>query len=272
MTDPKRLYQEPESALEAELLNAGRRAAPAGAKERALVAASAVGFAEGLTAAGAAAKGIPAASAIGKAGLLAALKWAGILTVTGTIAAVATVALKDYALAAAPEQAKPSASVAVVTNEVVARAPSPSAVVAAPPAPHAIAAFVAPSASGARTSGTTVPRAAPRTPGDSSPPDDSRGISTGAPAPPTELALLERAQGALNAGEVHYAVAILDSYAERFPAGDMRDEAVVLRIEALARAGDHAQASQLADAFLAHAPESPYAARIRSLVLAHANP
>ncbi len=46
----------------------------------------------------------------------------------------------------------------------------------------------------------------------------------------------------------------------------MAAEATVLRIEALAKAGDHAAAERVASAFLAMSPGTPYAARIRSLV------
>jgi hypothetical protein len=46
----------------------------------------------------------------------------------------------------------------------------------------------------------------------------------------------------------------------------MGPEATVLRVEALARAGDMAAARRTGDAFLASHPQSPYAARVRSLI------
>ena len=58
----------------------------------------------------------------------------------------------------------------------------------------------------------------------------------------------------------------LDSYARRFPAGSLRTEAKVLRIEALMLRGDRAGATRLGRALLQRSPKGPYARRIRSLL------
>ena len=88
---------------------------------------------------------------------------------------------------------------------------------------------------------------------------------------PAELALLDRARVAMDAGDTGRALSLLDGYARRFPRGHMTPEATVLRIEALVQAGDEAGATRLARAFLEGAPDTPYAARFRSL-LARSNP
>jgi outer membrane protein assembly factor BamD (BamD/ComL family) len=81
-----------------------------------------------------------------------------------------------------------------------------------------------------------------------------------------ELVTLERARSALAAGEATRALSILDTYSAGFPRASMADEATVLRIQALALAGDMAAAHRVAEAFLASRPQSPYAAHIRSLL------
>ena len=77
----------------------------------------------------------------------------------------------------------------------------------------------------------------------------------------TELQVVDRAYASLAAGQSHEALATLDEYRARFPHGALADEAAVLRIEALARTGEEAKASNLARAFLSAHPHSPYAAR-----------
>lgn len=85
-----------------------------------------------------------------------------------------------------------------------------------------------------------------------------------------EVASLQEARAALAAGALQRALASLDAHARRFPQGRLGLEAEVLRIEALARAGDHASAAARARAFAAAHPGSPYASRVRAL--AETNP
>jgi outer membrane protein assembly factor BamD (BamD/ComL family) len=63
------------------------------------------------------------------------------------------------------------------------------------------------------------------------------------------------------------ALAALRSYAREHPHGALRQEATLLRIEALHRAGDRARARALAERFLADNPNSPHAPRVRALGL-----
>jgi TolA-binding protein len=81
-----------------------------------------------------------------------------------------------------------------------------------------------------------------------------------------EVAALQVARSALAGHDASGALAALDRYKSRFPAGRLAPEATVLRIEALVERGDRAQASALADRFEASNPKSPYADRIRSIL------
>jgi hypothetical protein len=59
---------------------------------------------------------------------------------------------------------------------------------------------------------------------------------------------------------------LLEEYEGSFPAGRLATEASVLRIEALARAGDRAGVAAAGKAFLTSHPNGPYATRVRSLM------
>jgi outer membrane protein assembly factor BamD (BamD/ComL family) len=80
--------------------------------------------------------------------------------------------------------------------------------------------------------------------------------------------MLERARGAMASGNPAQALAVLDTYTDRFPYPALLPEATVLRIEALTKAGDPSAARRAADAFLAANPASPYADRIRTILAA----
>ena len=86
-----------------------------------------------------------------------------------------------------------------------------------------------------------------------------------------ELASLDQARAALAAGAPARALSLLDAYAAAFPRASMAQEATVLRVEALVRAGDLPAARRVGDAFLANNPRSPSAAHVRSL-LGESNP
>jgi hypothetical protein len=105
-----------------------------------------------------------------------------------------------------------------------------------------------------------------------------RSIPSAAPAPSTpppvhsapatltdELSSLKLASSALSAGDARAALAALDQY-DRMKGQKMRAEATLLRIEALARAGQPDAASTLAKRFVEQNPESPLVDRARSFV------
>jgi hypothetical protein len=81
-----------------------------------------------------------------------------------------------------------------------------------------------------------------------------------------DIAVLDEARRALRSGRARDALAALDRYDAEFgKSAALRVEAHVLRIEALARAGDTARAQTLARAFIKQNPKSPYAERLRAL-------
>ncbi len=80
-----------------------------------------------------------------------------------------------------------------------------------------------------------------------------------------ELAALDSAAKAIQAGNGAGALTQLDAYSRAFPHGNLDLEAKVLRAEALESAGRHGDAVARAKAFVARYPTSPLAVRMRRL-------
>jgi hypothetical protein len=225
-----------------------------------------------------------------------ATKWMAI-GLMGTSAVLAT-HLAVGILAAAPESPLPSASVLtspLATGAPHVLAPAPEkpaarrvevAVTAVPPPPsgtlpaahRAIGGAVAPVAASVGAPGSVVgvepTNASERVVAPTTVatlPLVASGASTApvSPAPTSlgdEVALLERARESLTASRPSDALASLDAYQARFPSGDLREEAVLLRVRALLAAGHAADARRLADDFARKNPASTYAPRIRALL------
>jgi hypothetical protein len=88
--------------------------------------------------------------------------------------------------------------------------------------------------------------------------------------PPADVAENERirllrAELAWRRGDGDGALAVLDAFDAEFPKSSLADEVVVIRIDALVRTGRTARAAELARAFVARKPASPYAARLRTI-------
>lgn len=81
-----------------------------------------------------------------------------------------------------------------------------------------------------------------------------------------ELGTLKLASNALGTGDARAALAALDQYDRMKGEKKMAAEATLLRIEALARAGQARTASALANQFIEKNPESPLVDRARSFV------
>lgn len=81
-----------------------------------------------------------------------------------------------------------------------------------------------------------------------------------------ELKAIDAARQALASRDAHGALRQLEQYRRNYPRGNLRTEAAVLRIEALAARGDRASAARLARAFLESQPKSPYTRRMQSLL------
>ena len=112
-------------------------------------------------------------------------------------------------------------------------------------APSARSSTPAPSTQ--RSTAQAIPRTAPR----------QGGIAA-------EAALLAEAQGALPTNPAR-TLELLRTYDARFPRGSLSLERDLLRIDALARAGQHELARQEARAHMAAHPNSPYERRLASL-------
>jgi hypothetical protein len=82
---------------------------------------------------------------------------------------------------------------------------------------------------------------------------------------PAEIAALDRARAALH-GDPANARALVDAYDATFPRGALREEAMVVRIEALVAAGDADEARRRTAMFVASYPNSPHVLRLRRLL------
>jgi hypothetical protein len=81
-----------------------------------------------------------------------------------------------------------------------------------------------------------------------------------------QAALLDRARARIAAGDPGGSLAVLDDYDRRFPGAPLSEEALLLRIEALARRGDRSAAAALGRQFLKRYPESVHTDRLSALL------
>jgi hypothetical protein len=118
-----------------------------------------------------------------------------------------------------------------------------------------------------------TPESLPSAPALTSAPPAKASAVQGAPLPPTdslgrEIARVEAARAALARNEAARAVELLDAYEREFSPGAFALEVSVLRIEALARAGQTDRARRLGARFLAEHPEGPLARRVTATLAA----
>ena len=181
---------------------------------------------------------VTAGSATAKLGLAVVVKWVGIGLLAGTVTSVGATAVTS-----APGRA-------VVVEDTEAPA-APAALPAVRTPKVAFAATAEPErARGevAVASASAAPEAAPE------------------PDVAAEVALLDRARGAMARGDSAGAIAALRKHDAEFKNGTLNPEADVLRIEALLGRGDSARAAGAARAFLASHGESPLVGRVRKLL------
>jgi hypothetical protein len=256
MTEPRRLFDEAESELERSLLEAGTDyRSPIGARQRTLEAL-------GIT-----------ASAYGSI----RIRRPSLLANVGGVKAV----LAATALAAA---AVPAGYYAFEKEEARTSVPSPPAAAAASntAASKAPAAAVKQRVSSDLEEGSLDPAetqappapAAPKEPSFEKAPKPAPGATPRAQDKPVEskparaglaaeLGALEAARAALGRRDATRALALLDAHARDFPRGRLKQEAEVMRIDALAESGQRAAARQRAQAFLGRSPNSVLAGRVR---------
>lgn len=85
------------------------------------------------------------------------------------------------------------------------------------------------------------------------------------PVPPLEreLALLRAARDALARADADAALIVLAEHAAEFPSGHLREERLVLRVEALCAAGSRDDARREATSFAQAHPDSPHARKLQ---------
>jgi hypothetical protein len=176
-------------------------------------------------------------------------KWIRIAMATVTAGALGTILVLSRHETAAPAPVPPATTATAEVVPTVAQA-GPVPATADPPTVDV----------------GSLPRAPSARPTATLPTASARAAGSDTPSLSSELAALEDARASLNAGKARDALAKLDAYDREFPAGHLRDEATVLRVEALIRSGDPASAQALAESFLAASPSSPYGTRVRSLL------
>lgn len=187
--------------------------------------------------------------AIGLGGTLVAVK------LLGTGLAAAAIVASGIALTAALSNDEPPPP----PSERAVPARAPKQPVAPPP----------PSPSSAEESVPPSPPAPPARPAPRATPTRSSAPSAKADAESAlreEIRALDRARAALRSGAPKRALQELDAYGARFPRGTFRQEASVLRIEAIGASGAPERAAALARDFLRRHPESPHADRLARMV------
>lgn len=104
------------------------------------------------------------------------------------------------------------------------------------------------------------------------PPRPSDGVRPAEPDLAAEVALMRQARAALDRGEPDLALRVLGEHEQRFAAGQMTEDRLRLRIEALCALGRRDLARADADAFLREHPGSTHTARVRGLCRDGENP
>ena len=284
MSDPRRILEGPDATqFERDLLESWSSEQPsAAARARALaIAGAAAGTLAAATAAtaGASSSGLGAAAGVAapKAaglGLMVTLKW-GFLFAVVAASGVASVVLLGKGRT--DEVAAPVAPVAHVASVAkgVAASPPPALPGTASPTATANANANANEAPGLEPKtvspadlppAAAVPTATATTAVGPAPRAHAAAGATGDSSLSEEIAAFDKARGALDAGDADRALALVDAYEKRFPAGTFVQEAEVLRVQALTRKGDAAGARRVGQRFLAAHPTSPHAARIRAIL------
>ncbi len=270
MNDPRRLLEGDGNAFEKALLRSAAADEPetrAGLRTLAALGLSA-GVAASTTAI-ATATATAAVTKIGTKGALAAVaqtlvshtavvsvaKWAGIFVIgsMGTWGVATSVSDTEPESIGATEPLRPATQQVVSLAQVVRPAPRPISLTDPAEVGRPTEAVA-----NAEDNGPTVPRAT------FEPAPARQGAKTNELA--LELAALDSAYRAMRADQPQQALRALAAYQRRFPAGTLRPEARVLRIQALARAGDRVRAQAMTRQFLRQRPSSPYTQRLQSVV------
>ena len=229
------LKELPEGANQALLRSAKHDSPLPGSRRRAMVA---LGVGGSLLASS-------TASAASLAGI-GLLKWLGIVALASAVVGGSVLGVQAVnAPQAAPARRGAAQATQAVEAVVVERAAATAASVAA--APESIALDSLPAA-----------------------PGEPAGAAAGTPRPAApsladEVAALDNVSQVMGS-DPQAALAQLEKHDKQFAGGALGPEAMVLRIEALARSGDKARATALANEFFAKHGDSPLRGRVQSIL------
>jgi TolA-binding protein len=237
MSDPTRLLASADSTdLEKELLSSWDERPTRDAQAKTLAM---LGVAGATTFAGAATAGASIAPKAAAASWLAMAKWTAVAVIAlGAAAAGVGIATRHH------EDATPAS---IVTATATQNTPAPPVTATATASAEATATIELP---------TETARHAPQ-------------AHVAQPAASTlseQVAALDRARAALDARDGAKARKLVDAYETEYPGGAFTQEAEVVRIEALSRDGNRAEAERAGKRFLAAYPKSPHAPRVRLLL------
>lgn len=249
------------TAEEARLLAAARGGGPSAASRARI--AGAVGIGVAMASIAPAAIKVPFGVAKWLAGKWIVLAVVGTLTAGAAVGIVRARSASDGPSVATTAAAAPRQQAAAGQGAVVLSAPAPPAETREVPASPAVPLITI--AATPATPATPAHADSPRAKTATAAPVRDDAPRPAASSVDAELALLERAKESLDRRRPAAALATVADYEQRHPHGVLAIEAQVIRIEALAQAGQAKEASSAARAFLAAHPNAVQAARVRSL-------
>lgn len=244
MTDPERLLDTDGGGLSAALLRAGRAEGPSDKLLADTLVAAGIGAAVVGAGAAATALGAGSGSALLKAGSTTslttlAIKWLGIGAVGGVVTVSAAVGVEKSMHSAPAPQVTAAAPAASIDTRSSPPKPAPGP---ARPEPEPVA-------------------SAPITPPPSAP-----AVKPTAPSIAEETRAIDQARRELASGNASAALATLDAY-DRLPGPHrLQPEALLVRMDALAKSGNAAAARVVAKSLLDQSPNGPHAARARQVL------
>lgn len=254
MSDPPRLREDSESPLERALLEAGSAYRSSPAARAKTLAALGVGSATMSVA------GVSAASSLfSKAG------WSKLVTAVSVLGVIGGVPIAYYTLRSPAPEPRHAAAAHVVPAPAPSEPQWSTAEAAHGEAAHDEAAQSEAAHDEAAQSEAPVPAASAM---EAAPAARKEQRFAPSPTPASaaltaELAALDRARATMARGDARGALTLLDAYFRAYPRGRLALEGEVMRIDALARAGQLEQSRQRAAAFLRRHPNSVLTSRVR---------
>lgn len=252
MKDPERLLDHGATSEELRLLRAGLTEEPGIEGKQRLAAALGIGM--GVWSATSTASAATKAAGKGGAGTITAGTKLGVKGLVVLAGGISLSAVALVTMLGSPDSVTESAPVHVPSAApapVATASPDPTAEVATEPS--SIEAAPAPE----------VPKAAvPSRRGAASTPSASADSASIA----REIALVDEVRTLVARGQSSAALGAISNYRKEFPRGVLRQEATLLQIEALAKAGNLAAAREIGQRFLREHPRTPHEKRVRALI------